>query len=350
MLPKPEKAKAPATGTRKGFLGEATQVLTQGFNMSNSTEVIANNATVTPDLTVVEGQITTTSQQIAEHFGKRHADVMRAIKRLECSAEFTERNFAQVITEFVNGKGGVQKAPAYRITRDGFVFLAMGFTGKEAAQWKEAYITAFNKMEAELLKKVTRPYDPVIDYDRISPAQAQDLKEIVEAIVKAEVQGFGETWARLHRKFKVNSYLQLPATRHLEARQYLIAKLPKGYDGTVVDEQPAPRMSLDDAVRLDMAFSMAARAGAQVQQSVFTAVMTGDTDWRTKRYVSSLHYDRIDNKLTSPATNVLDHNDMIVSLDTLPKWIDDGDALFASNAQLASIASACISRLTKRIQ
>ena len=34
------------------------------------------------------------------------------------------------------------------MTKDGFCFLAMGFTGKEAAKWKEAFINAFNQMEA----------------------------------------------------------------------------------------------------------------------------------------------------------------------------------------------------------
>lgn len=33
------------------------------------------------------------------------------------------------------------------MTRDGFTFLVMGFTGKVAAQFKEAYIEAFNEME-----------------------------------------------------------------------------------------------------------------------------------------------------------------------------------------------------------
>ena len=35
-----------------------------------------------------------TSLDIAETFGKRHADVLRDIKALECSKEFTQRNFA----------------------------------------------------------------------------------------------------------------------------------------------------------------------------------------------------------------------------------------------------------------
>ncbi|MGI9701007.1 Rha family transcriptional regulator [Pseudomonas aeruginosa] len=39
------------------------------------------------------------------------------------------------------------------MTRDGFTFLCMGFTGEEAARWKEAYINAFNKMEQALIRQ-----------------------------------------------------------------------------------------------------------------------------------------------------------------------------------------------------
>ena len=41
-----------------------------------------------------EEQLTTTSRLIAEIFEKRHSDVIRAIENLECSQDFTERNFA----------------------------------------------------------------------------------------------------------------------------------------------------------------------------------------------------------------------------------------------------------------
>lgn len=74
----------------------------------------------------------------------------------------------------------------------------------------------------------TRPANPALDYDRISPAQAQSLKELVQAVVEAGAQGFGETWARLHRKFRVNSYLELPASQFDEACAYLRSKLPTG--------------------------------------------------------------------------------------------------------------------------
>ena len=38
----------------------------------------------------------------------------------------------------------------YYLTKNGFIFLVMGFTGEEAGRIKEAYITAFDRMETQL--------------------------------------------------------------------------------------------------------------------------------------------------------------------------------------------------------
>lgn len=113
-------------------------------NLTISTTV-AQEVT-SPTLAAREGQITATSLQVAEHFGKRHPDVLRAIRKLEVSEEFSRCNFAP--RDYFDERGKVQ--PMYDITRDGFAMLAMGFTGKEAARWKEAYISTFNAMEAKL--------------------------------------------------------------------------------------------------------------------------------------------------------------------------------------------------------
>lgn len=99
-----------------------------------------------PHVAVINGAIKTTSLKVAEHFEKNHYDVLRAIKNLECSQDFNDRNFAFV--EYTDAKG--EKRPAYEMTKDGFSFLAMGFTGAKAAQWKEAYINAFNAMADSL--------------------------------------------------------------------------------------------------------------------------------------------------------------------------------------------------------
>lgn len=92
---------------------------------------------------------TTTSLVIAQAFEKNHFDVLKAIKNLECSQNFTDSNFA--VSEYTDSTG--RKLPMYQITRDGFAFLAMGFTGKKAAAWKERFLEAFNAMEAALLRQ-----------------------------------------------------------------------------------------------------------------------------------------------------------------------------------------------------
>ena len=91
-------------------------------------------------------RLVVSSRKIAEVFEKEHKHVMRAIKALDCNAEFNQSNFGLV--EYRDAKGEMR--PEYLITRDGFTLLAMGFTGTKAMQWKIKYIEAFNKMEAEL--------------------------------------------------------------------------------------------------------------------------------------------------------------------------------------------------------
>ena len=41
----------------------------------------------------------------------------------------------------------------YLMNQDGFALLAMGFTGKEALEWKLKYINAFNQMEALITER-----------------------------------------------------------------------------------------------------------------------------------------------------------------------------------------------------
>lgn len=95
------------------------------------------------------GQLVVNSLKVAEKFGKAHRDVLKAIRNLDCSEDFILRNFAP--SSYTNRQN--KTVPCYLLTRDGFSFLCMGFTGKEAAKWKEAYIRAFNQMERQLLKE-----------------------------------------------------------------------------------------------------------------------------------------------------------------------------------------------------
>lgn len=97
-------------------------------------------------VTVQDGKATCNSRDVASLFGKRHDNVLRALDALECSPKFTALNFE--VSEYKDASGRTMRS--MNMTKDGFVFLVMGFTGPEAARFKEAYIQRFNEMEAEL--------------------------------------------------------------------------------------------------------------------------------------------------------------------------------------------------------
>lgn len=90
------------------------------------------------------------SLDVAETFGKDHKNILRDIRRLECSDEFRRLNFEQ--SEYLNEQ--THKQPMYYMTRDGFTILVMGYTGEKAMRFKEAYIKQFNAMEKTLQGKL----------------------------------------------------------------------------------------------------------------------------------------------------------------------------------------------------
>lgn len=106
---------------------------------------------VTPEILLVNGQTVTTSLALANYFNKRHDNVITKINSLNCSPEFRLLNFKETVYDRPNPAGGAPiPTPCYLLTRDGFFFVAMGFTGRRAAEFKEAYIAAFNAMEQRL--------------------------------------------------------------------------------------------------------------------------------------------------------------------------------------------------------
>lgn len=126
--------------------------------MADTTLPAVTEEVATPTLLMADGQPTATSLQVAEHFGKRHTHVLRAIRKL--AAELPDEHkpiFGLMFQTVEVGQGAVRQEPIFHMNRDGFSLLAMGFTGKEALRWKLAYITAFNAMEAKLRSLYVEP-------------------------------------------------------------------------------------------------------------------------------------------------------------------------------------------------
>lgn len=88
------------------------------------------------------------SRDVAKIFEKSHSSVIRSINSLECSTTFAVNNFVQ--REYKTSQGNIYKE--YLVTKDGFMFLGMGFTGEVAAKFKELLIDRYNYLEEEKKK------------------------------------------------------------------------------------------------------------------------------------------------------------------------------------------------------
>lgn len=75
----------------------------------------SNTPAIRPHVEIVDGQLVTNSFKIAEHFGRNHKEVLRAIDGLECSADFRQRNLAPTSADVPMPRGGVRQIKAYSI-------------------------------------------------------------------------------------------------------------------------------------------------------------------------------------------------------------------------------------------
>lgn len=94
------------------------------------------------------GQILASSREVADRFSKNHKEVLRSIKNI--SKEISTAQFCALFKPSTYKASNGKSNPEYLLTRDGFSLLSMGFTGKEALEWKLKYINAFNQMEEKL--------------------------------------------------------------------------------------------------------------------------------------------------------------------------------------------------------
>jgi Rha family phage regulatory protein len=143
---------------------------------------------------VEKNQAVTDSLTVAEVFSKEHARVMRDIRELGCSEEFRVGNFAE--STYLNSQN--KEMPMYYMNQKGFTLLAMGYTGKEAMKFKEAYINEFERLETELKKpRVLSEREQLVAAMKLSIESAEEIAVMKEEVVEVksemkEVRGLVE--------------------------------------------------------------------------------------------------------------------------------------------------------------
>ncbi|MEM5504925.1 Rha family transcriptional regulator [Shewanella frigidimarina] len=104
-------------------------------------------------------QTITNSQVVADYFGKKHYNVLRKIDEIITDApiDFTSTHFRVHAVKLRAGAVN-RDSKIYEMTKDGFMFLVMGFTGAKAAELKINFINAFNKAQKRL-RRTQHPFE-----------------------------------------------------------------------------------------------------------------------------------------------------------------------------------------------
>lgn len=184
----------------------------------------------------------------------------------------------------------------------------------------------------------------------INPEQAQHLKELVQLVAESGKQGYSETWARLHRKFKVNSYLQLRPDQFTEACLYLNGKMDAESIGNLIAkhidistlERLAPQSNMDQVL---LAMRTANELAASVQEHMFKKLVRSEASPLADRWVLSFNSG---SHGLQPMTSTIERESFIATPSTFADMVAKSEANL-TNEELAKIASACSQKLARRM-
>ncbi|HHB3507874.1 TPA: Rha family transcriptional regulator [Bacillus cereus] len=209
-------------------------------------------------LVFVEGNdLVTDSLTVATVFYKRHADVLKSIESLNCTKDFSERNFS--LAEYKDAQQKVR--PKYLLKRDGLMFLVMGYTGEKAARMKESYIYEFNRMEQQV-KQSMHPLQMI-------------------NIMTTEMMNQGDRLGKLEHA--VQERMTVDYSQQLAIRNAVNRRVCKLWDeGTYNVEVHDSKPKLFATIWRDVKNSFAVNSYRNIRQREFDEAISYIQSWRPK--------------------------------------------------------------------
>lgn len=110
-----------------------------------------NNFSVAGVVEIDNNDLFTTSLVIADMFDKQHKNIIQLIKEKISRAEISARLDKWIIPSTYLDKNNQQR-PMYKLTKDGFTFIANSLSGVKADMLRIAFIDEFNRMACALNK------------------------------------------------------------------------------------------------------------------------------------------------------------------------------------------------------
>ncbi len=200
-------------------------------NVNRSRKNVMSNTTTVVDMRKFvearDGKAFTTTHQVATAFGKLHNHVLAKVRALDCSDQFLTDNFSSVQFEH---RGNTYEA--FEMSKDGFMFLVMGFTGAKAAAIKEGYIFAFNEMANRLNLKAD-----VLVGDLVGSVIGSSGEVVLDRVIDQKAaalpaplrRSFKHTMkSRLRTRFNVQRTALIPAEELANACNFVAAYVFEG--------------------------------------------------------------------------------------------------------------------------
>lgn len=161
---------------------------------------------------VIEGRPVTSSRIVAEYFGKKHSDAVRAIDSIIAKKPelLASRNFAQWSEEVEIGSGAKRTVTGYWMDQKGFCILAMGFTGAKALEFKCAFYDEFERMKNELEAPAT-----------ITPAEQLQIQKAVARRAKTSSANYQTIYRAIKVRYKIAKYDQLPRAQFEDCLRFI---------------------------------------------------------------------------------------------------------------------------------
>ncbi|WP_186300649.1 Rha family transcriptional regulator [Shewanella sp. KCT] len=240
--------------------------------------------------------IKTTSLKVAEAFGKLHKNVIQKLESLDCSDEFASANFSAHVQNVAIGNGASRESKVYQMTKDGFMFLVMGFTGKKAAAIKEAYINAFNAMAETLQQQRKSNTD-----DRTG------LRNAINLLVSKMKLNYSEAYGLVHQRFNVRHVDELDTAQVAQAVSYVHSMAIEGEWLGKAPNLPEPEkagylITPEQARLMDLLLHSAAWVNYRWHQGICNGLASLNPGLynNTFEHMNNLHYARkqLDRELT----------------------------------------------------
>ena len=191
-----------------------------------------------PVVSVINNHVTALSTDVAKYFGKNHFHVVRDIENLieklpSPRASIFGASEVQIASNLKNAPAKLIKA--YRMTRDGFTLLVMGWTGEKALQFKLAWLDAFNSMEEQLRR---HNQCPVLDrLETLTPLQQEVIREEVSKRALRSATDYQTIYKALRLRFQVTRFDLIHRTKFETALKFIqevelkapVSRVPDAY-------------------------------------------------------------------------------------------------------------------------